>query len=87
MSAARAPAARVRATGTVTICLAVLLAGALSPSVRAQESGYPPPLEADFVIRDFHFTSGETLPELRIHYRTLGKPRADSHGEIGRAHV
>ena len=85
MSAARAPAARVRATGTVTICLAVLLGGALSRPVRAQESGYPPPLEADFVIRDFHFTSGETLPELRIHYRTLGQPRTDSHGVVRNA--
>ena len=30
--------------------------------------------EADFVIPNFRFASGETLPELRIHYRTLGKP-------------
>jgi homoserine O-acetyltransferase len=85
MSAARAPAACVRAAGTVSICLAVLLAGALPGSVRAQESTYPPPLEADFVIRDFHFMSGEMLPELRIHYRTLGKPRTDSHGVVRNA--
>jgi homoserine O-acetyltransferase len=33
---------------------------------------YPPPTEGDFTIPDFKFQSGETLPELRIHYRTLG---------------
>jgi hypothetical protein len=35
---------------------------------------YPAPSEGDYTIRDFKFTSGETLPELRLHYRTLGKP-------------
>src|ERR1041385_5442202 len=34
---------------------------------------YPPPTENDYSIRNFKFSSGETLPELRIHYRTLGK--------------
>ena len=28
---------------------------------------YPAPAESDYAIRDFKFTSGETLPELRIH--------------------
>jgi homoserine O-acetyltransferase len=32
-----------------------------------------PVSEGDYVLRDFKFRSGETLPELRIHYRTLGK--------------
>jgi len=30
--------------------------------------------EGDFTVRDFRFASGETLAELRLHYRTLGKP-------------
>jgi homoserine O-acetyltransferase len=29
--------------------------------------------EGDHVLRSFQFSSGESLPELRIHYRTLGK--------------
>jgi len=29
---------------------------------------------ASFVISDFRFASGETLPVLRLHYRTLGRP-------------
>src|SRR5258708_6030010 len=32
--------------------------------------------EGDAVLRDFRFASGEKLPELRIHYRTLGKAGA-----------
>ncbi len=35
---------------------------------------YPDPVEGDFAIRDFHFHSGEALPELRIHYTTVGNP-------------
>jgi homoserine O-acetyltransferase len=41
---------------------------------------YPAPSEGDYTIRDFKFTSGETLPELRLHYRTLGKPEKDRQG-------
>ena len=30
--------------------------------------------ESDFIVRDFHFASGEVLPEVRLHYATLGTP-------------
>ena len=44
--------------------------------------------EGDYVVRDFHFASGEMLPELRLHYRTLGTLRGDNavlvlHGTTG----
>src|SRR5262249_50941787 len=41
--------------------------------------------ENDFVIRNFRFQSGETLPELRIHYVTIGTPRRDSVGRVTNA--
>ncbi len=44
-------------------------------------ANYPTPTEGDFTIRNFKFTSGETLPELRLHYRTLGKPEKDAQGK------
>src|ERR1700733_15902124 len=50
-----------------------------------QAADYPPPTEADFVAADFHFASGETLPKLRIHYRTFGAPRRDAHGVVRNA--
>ncbi len=46
---------------------------------------YPTLVEGDYVIKDFTFTSGQTLPELRIHYRTLGKPIRGPHGMVRNA--
>ncbi|HEY1696138.1 MAG TPA: alpha/beta fold hydrolase [Polyangiaceae bacterium] len=43
------------------------------------------PVEGDFVLHDFHFTSGQTLPELRIHYTTLGTPARDASGRTTNA--
>ena len=41
--------------------------------------------EADYVIRDFRFASGEVLPELRLHYRTVGTPQRDANGRVRNA--
>ena len=41
------------------------------------------PSEADYIARDFHFKSGETLPELRLHYLTFGKPARDARPYVG----
>jgi homoserine O-acetyltransferase len=61
----------------------------LSLSVRdfqaQQIPAAPPPQEGDYVAHDFHFKSGETLPELRLHYRTLGKPARDASGRVTNA--
>jgi homoserine O-acetyltransferase len=48
-------------------------------------TNYPAPVEADCILRDFHFSSGESLPELRMHYRTIGKPVRDEHGVVRNA--
>jgi homoserine O-acetyltransferase len=45
-------------------------------------TAWPNYQEADFIIKNFVFTSGETLPELRLHYRTMGVPRRDAAGRI-----
>ena len=45
----------------------------------------PAVTEGDFVIKDFKFNSGETLPELRMHYRTLGAPRKNAQGVVTNA--
>jgi len=46
---------------------------------------YSTPTEGDYTIRDFGFASGETLPELRLHYRTLGKLEKDAQGKTTNA--
>lgn len=50
-----------------------------------QAAEYPTPTEGDYTIRDFKFASGESLSELRIHYRTLGKPQKNSEGQTSNA--
>lgn len=41
--------------------------------------------EGDFVAHDFKFRSGEQLAQLRLHYRTLGKPARDAAGHVTNA--
>jgi homoserine O-acetyltransferase/O-succinyltransferase len=60
--------------------LVVILAAAATGA-----ADYPEPTEGDFVLRDFRFASGEVLPELRVHYRTLGEPRKDDRGVVRNA--
>ena len=55
-----------------TIVSLILSLSRVGTPLRAAD--YPRPQAGDFVARDFHFASGETLPELRLHYRTLGTP-------------
>ena len=43
------------------------------------------PVPGDFIIKDFTFTSGEKLPELRIHYMTLGTAKRDASGRVSNA--
>ena len=49
------------------------------------ETIWPNLREDNFIIRDFRFASGETLPELRQRYFTLGTPAADAAGRIANA--
>jgi homoserine O-acetyltransferase len=62
-------------------CLfALLTSAALSAAAQA-------PAGSDYVIHNFRFESGETLPELRLHYVAMGKPRKDARGVVRNAVV
>ena len=67
-----------------TIRIFVTLLFGLAVTV-ASAGDYPAPTEGDYTIPGFKFQSGETLPELRVHYRTLGKPQKDVHGKTTNA--
>ena len=41
--------------------------------------------EADWTARDFRFATGDTVPQLKLHYRTLGAPRIGGDGEVENA--
>jgi homoserine O-acetyltransferase len=58
-----------------TLCLACWVALLAAPSARAQDT-------ATVLLRDVRFATGETLPELRLHYLTMGHPRRDASGAV-----
>jgi homoserine O-acetyltransferase/O-succinyltransferase len=53
----------------------------------AQAADYPAPKEADWTAHDFRFHTGEVMPDLRIHYTTIGNPSSPAvlvlHGTAG----
>jgi len=65
------------------LLLAAFPSPAQTPTTPPQN--WPAPLEGDYTVRDFHFQSGEALPEVRLHYRTLGKPLKDATGRTTNA--
>jgi homoserine O-acetyltransferase len=73
----------------VTVAMALVRgqAGAQTPAENAARnpSSAPVPHEGDFVIHNFRFQSGETLPEVRMHYTTFGAPVKDKRGHTTNA--
>ena len=67
----------LRATLIIAVCVVV--------GGRALLAQQAVPQEGDFIARNFVFHSGETLPELRLHYTTLGTPVRDAQGRVTNA--
>jgi homoserine O-acetyltransferase len=69
-------------------CAALSAALALT-SFAALAADYPAPKQGDYVVKDFKFHSGEIMPELRLHYTTVGEPTGQPvvvlHGSGGSA--
>src|SRR3954466_7621260 len=51
----------------------------------AGAAGFPAPVDGDVTLRNFTFASGETLPSLNLHYRTIGTPQRDASGVVRNA--
>src|SRR5215472_9319105 len=66
----------------LAVVLLVMIVLAAPPTVAAD---YPAPREGDFVVHGFKFASGQSLPELRIHYHAFGQPQRDSRGVVRNA--
>jgi len=68
---------------------AALVAAFVSMSVPAMAADYPAPQDGEWIARDFKFHSGEVMPELRLHYTTVGAPTGQPvlvlHGSGGSA--
>jgi homoserine acetyltransferase len=79
---------RIQILRLVTVwCLQ--LSCTFAQEVAKTKAANPDPLftaESDCILKDFHFVDGETLPELKLHYRTIGQPASDSAaGEVKNA--
>src|ERR1700757_1038734 len=65
--------------GSLMMSLLGLAAWPLEAQTAPQPAqNWPAPQQGDYVVHDFHFQSGETLPEVRMHYTTLGKTMKDA---------
>jgi homoserine O-acetyltransferase/O-succinyltransferase len=72
------------------LCAALLTGVAVSLCTSALTAQAPaavewPTKDGVYTIKDFRFGSGETLPELRLHYLTLGSPHTDAAGHVDNA--
>jgi homoserine O-acetyltransferase len=67
----------------LTAAVVALVSLAAGPAAVAAD--FPAPVDGDFVARDFRFGSGETLPALNLHYRTIGTPQRDASGVVRNA--
>jgi homoserine O-acetyltransferase len=65
----------------ITLCCFSFSHAQTSPAQR----NYPAPVEGDYTIANFRFRSGEVLPELKLHYRTIGTPVRDAAGVVRNA--
>jgi homoserine O-acetyltransferase/O-succinyltransferase len=69
--------------------LAVIVFALMSFSPVAVAADYPAPRQGDWIARDFKFHTGEVMPDLRIHYATVGDPSGQPvlvlHGTGGSA--
>jgi homoserine O-acetyltransferase len=59
----------------------------LMSSVGARAADYPKPQDGTWIVNDFRFHTGEVLPELKLHYQTVGAPTGEPvlilHGSTG----
>jgi homoserine O-acetyltransferase/O-succinyltransferase len=59
------------------LLFALVVAATLASAAGAQGQNYPAPKEGVWIARDFRFNTGEVMPELRVHYRTVGEPSGE----------
>lgn len=77
---------------SANFCRAIFLAGlaCCAGSLLALEKApltAVPSSEGDYVVKDFKFNSGESLPEIKLHYTTIGTPKRDASGKVTNAVV
>ena len=83
--AARPPLCRVCLVAALLATLGICPPALALDTPGAKDTRGPSFTEGDFTLASFAFRSGETLPQLRLHYRTVGAPHRDGSGAIDNA--
>jgi homoserine O-acetyltransferase len=68
-----------------SVITAVVLGATAGAQAPAQQARFPEPAQGDYLIRNFTFRDGGKLPEVRMHYRTLGTAQKDAQGQTTNA--
>ena len=68
----------------VASALAIVQAWTINASAAASQL-VPVEASGDYVAQNFKFSDGAVLPQIKLHYVTLGTPLRDSHGEVTNA--
>jgi homoserine O-acetyltransferase len=81
---------RATADAIRPVLLAAVAVSLFAPALVAQTPTAPaavkwPTKDGVYTIKDFHFGTGETLAELRLHYLTLGSPHTNAAGHVDNA--
>ena len=76
---------RTQVCNLLSIFLMLILTSVCILAQTPPSQNWPPPQEGDYTVHNFHFQSGETMPEVRMHYWTLGKPTKDGNGRTTNA--
>ena len=78
----------MRALCTIIAAIVCSLAGAQQTAFNPRPATVPPQYQGipgEYIAKDSRFGTGETLPELKLHYLTLGKPHRDAAGHVDNA--
>lgn len=69
----------------IFVLLAVQLLTAQNTRQQRRIPDYPAAVEGDYRVKDFEFQSKEQLPEMNLHYYTIGKPQKGKDGKVSNA--
>jgi homoserine O-acetyltransferase len=66
----------------VIVLLAAALPALAQETAKEPTTNWPGYQEGDYVVSNYKFTSGENLPEVKLHYRTIGTAKRNAEGQV-----
>ena len=66
----------------VTVVIAAALPALAQEAADKPNTNWPGYQEGDYVVNNYKFASGESLPGVKLHYRTIGTAKKNETGEV-----